>query len=274
MSSAKPKIKKIIFTEKILMYKICFYNHKGGVGKTTLAGAVSCELIISGKKVLMADTDSQGNLSAQFMDGQKAENELADFLSGEKSLEECVYRTRYDNLFIAPSRKISEKGRLNDWAATEAAKTENRNALEYLAEDAEKAGFDFLVLDMPPSYSELDKKVMLCSDEIVPVLQVAQTSIDGLVDFYQLLTRLRGRSERPLCDKLVFNQHQRAKAVQKALLPVIEKLQGKTFFIPNDEAFRKAELRKVAAQEIGIKKETQAALDSLVAEIMKNAEAK
>lgn len=250
------------------MYTICFYNHKGGVGKTSLAGAVSCELILRGKKVLMADTDSQGNLSSQFMNGAEIKMELADYLSDSSAgIGGCVYPTRYDNLYIAPSRKISERGRLNDWAAAEASKMENRDALNYLAEDAEKLGFDFLVFDMPPSYTELDKKVMLCSDEIIPVLQIAQTSIDGLVDFYQLLKKLKGRSERPLCDKLVFNQYQRTKTVQKAILPVIGKMQSKTYFIPNDEAFRKAELRKVAPQEIGIKKETQEALDRIVSEI-------
>lgn len=251
------------------MYTICFYNHKGGVGKTSLAGAISCELILNGKKVLMIDTDSQGNLSTQFMNGTEIQNEIADYLSDYSiGLEKCIYNTRYDNLFIAPSRKISEKGKLNDWATVEAGKLENRDALNYLVEDAQKLGFDYLIFDMPPSYSELDKKVMLCSDEIIPVLQIAQTSIDGLVDFYQLLTKLKGRSEKPLCNKLIFNQYQRTKAVQKALLPAIENLSSKTYFVPNDEAFRKAELRKIALQEIGMKKDTQEVLNQIILEIM------
>lgn len=251
------------------MYTICFYNHKGGVGKTSLTGAVSCELILKGKKVLMVDTDSQGNLSSQFLNGTEIQNEIADYLADYTiGLEKCIYNTRYDNLFIAPSKKISEKGKLNDWATTEAGKLENRDSLNYLVEDAQKLGFDYLIFDMPPSYSELDKKVMLCSDEIVPVLQIAQTSIDGLVDFYQLLTKLKGRSEKPLCNKLIFNQYQKSKAVQKALLPSIEQLPSKTYFIPNDESFRKAELKKVALQEKKKKKDTQEVFDQLVAEIM------
>ncbi len=251
------------------MYTICFYNHKGGVGKTSLTGAISCELILNNKRVLMVDTDSQGNLSTQFMNGTEIQNEIADYFTDYSiGLEKCIYNTRYDNLFIAPSRKISEKGKLNDWATSEAGKLENRDALNFLAEDAQKLGFDYLIFDMPPSYSELDKKVMLCSDEIIPVLQIAQTSIDGLVDFYQLLTKLKGRSEKPLCNKLIFNQYQKYKAVQKALLPSIEQLPSKTYFIPNDEAFRKSELRKVALQEIGMKKDTQEVFSQILSEIM------
>lgn len=159
----------------------------------------------------MVDTDSQGNLSTQFMNGKDIGREPADYTVG---LENCIYPTRYDNLFIAPSRKISEKGRLNDWAAVEAGKSENRDALNYLIEDAQKLGFDYLIFDMPPSYSELDKKVILSADEVVPVLQVAQTSIDGLVDFYQLLAKLKGRSEKPFFNKLIFNQFQKTKSAE------------------------------------------------------------
>ena len=37
------------------------YNNKGGVGKTSLTGAIAVEFVIKGKKVLIVDTDSQGN---------------------------------------------------------------------------------------------------------------------------------------------------------------------------------------------------------------------
>lgn len=251
------------------MHTLCFYNHKGGVGKTSLTGAVSCELILKSKKVLMIDTDSQGNLSTQFMNNDDAIHELADYLSDPvRGLDFCIYPTRYDNLFIIPSRKISEKGKLNDWATIEAGKLENRDVLIYLKEDAQKLGFDYVVFDMPPSYTELDKKVLLCADEILPVLQIAQTSIDGLVDFYQLLSKLKGRSEKPQCNKLIFNQFQKTKSVQKALLPIIAQLQSKTYFIPNDEAFRKAELRKIALQEVGMKKETQDVFNQILSDII------
>ena len=48
------------------MKTICIYNNKGGVGKTSLAGAISVEFVIKGKKVLMVDTDFQANLTKQF----------------------------------------------------------------------------------------------------------------------------------------------------------------------------------------------------------------
>ena len=60
----------------------------------------------------MIDTDSQGNLSTQFMNSDDTIHELADYLSDPiRGLDFCIYPTRYDNLFIIPSRKISEKGK-------------------------------------------------------------------------------------------------------------------------------------------------------------------
>ena len=42
---------------------VSFFAHKGGVGKTTLAGCVAWELAAMGKRVLLVDGDPQCNLS-------------------------------------------------------------------------------------------------------------------------------------------------------------------------------------------------------------------
>jgi len=46
------------------MQTIAFFNHKGGVGKTTMLFNVAVELGRLGKRVLMVDLDAQANLSA------------------------------------------------------------------------------------------------------------------------------------------------------------------------------------------------------------------
>jgi len=250
------------------LYTLCFYNRKGGVGKTSVAGAISTELVIKGKKVLMVDADSQGNLSTQFLNGEEISAEFSSYLFDTSiQIENIIYKTPYDNLFIIPTKKNLSKSGLDAWISSESIKTENSDVISYLLEDVKKFGFDYVIFDMPPSFSELDKKILLACDEVTPVLQIAQTSLDGLATFYQRLQDLKKRKTKPICDKLIFNQQDKRKTVQKALLPTIEKLQTKTFFFPNDESFRKAELKGCALQELTIKKETQETLDLIIKDL-------
>ena len=250
------------------MKTICVYNNKGGVGKTSITGALAVELVIKGKKVLIVDTDSQGNLSNQFMNKAPIKNELADYLNDYSiGLNTCVHSTRYDNLYIVPTKEMIAGGKLNDWFTNGAVKTENSDIANYLVEDAEKLGFDYLIFDTAPAFSEANKKFILASDEVIPVLQVAKSSMDGLLNYQVNLQKLRGRKTKPESNKIIFNQFEKSKAVQKALLPTIESMKNKWYLIPVDQAFRKAELGGIAAQEIGIKPETQEALNRIIADI-------
>lgn len=247
------------------MKTICIYNNKGGVGKTSLTGAIAVEFVIKGKKVLIVDTDSQGNLSTQFMNKEPIDNELADYLNDDSiGLENCMYNTRYDNLYIIPTKEMVDGGRLNDWSSKS---DKNPEIVKYLVEDAQKLGFDYLIFDTAPAFSELNQKFLLASDEIIPVLQVAKSSMDGLVNYYSSLKKIKGRSEKPLSNKLIFNQYERGKAVQKALLPAIMELESKKYLIPVDQGFKKAEMNGVALQEIGMKPETQEAMNQIIADI-------
>lgn len=247
------------------MKTICIYNNKGGVGKTSIAGAIAVEFVIKGKKVLIVDTDPQGNLSTQFMNKQPIKNELADYLNDDSiGLENCMYNTRYDNLYIVPTKEMIDGGKMNDWNSKS---DKSSDIAKYLVDDAKKLGFDYLIFDTAPAFSETNQKFMLASDEIIPVLQIAKTSMDGLVNYYSSLKKIRGRSEKPLSEKLVFNQYEKSKAVQKALLPEIMELESKKYLIPIDQGFRKAELNGVALQEIGMKPETQDAMNQLIADI-------
>ena len=249
------------------MKTICIYNNKGGVGKTSIAGAISVELVIKGKKVLMVDIDSQGNLSTQFMNKAPIENELADYLNDYSiGLNSCIYKTRYDNLYIIPSKEMIAGGKLNDWFTNGAVKTENSDIAKYLVEDAENSVL-IIWFWYSTSIFRSKQKFILASDEVIPVLQVAKSSMDGLLNYHVSLQKLKGRNTKPLSNKIIFNQFERAKAVQKALLPTIEEMENKKYLIPVDQAFRKAELGGIAAQEIGIKPETQEVLNHIIEDI-------
>jgi cellulose biosynthesis protein BcsQ len=71
------------------MIKLCFFNNKGGVGKSTTAINVAHAMSKLGKRVVVVDCDTQRNTFKFFSD--VPELEFVD--------DECA--TRYDNLDVA-----------------------------------------------------------------------------------------------------------------------------------------------------------------------------
>ena len=64
--------------EPASMKKIALFNHKGGVGKTTLTVNIADALVEAGKRVLLVDADPQCNLTSFYMEEVALEQLLED----------------------------------------------------------------------------------------------------------------------------------------------------------------------------------------------------
>lgn len=252
------------------MKTICFYNHKGGVGKTTLVSAIAGELISEGKKVLMIDTDSQANLSSIFC--SNIQYELADYLFNSKNpdvLKQVIYETKYDNLYIIPSKKLSAGGRIDMWSVSQAGAEENRNVVKNLIKLIDSCGIDFVLIDMPPSYTALDKKFLLASDEVIPILKIDTFSVEGIKDFYLLLDQLKDGDEKPYFKKYIFNCKDLRTSIQRSLLTNIQEINFKKYIVPTDTIFEKSKATKQLIQAMnGTKVETQKVMTEIAADLI------
>ena len=77
---------------------IAVANQKGGVGKTTTAVNLSAALAETGKKVLMADLDPQGNTTSGLGGRVTERNSIYDAMMGRTSLQNCIQGTEIKKL--------------------------------------------------------------------------------------------------------------------------------------------------------------------------------
>ena len=83
---------------------IAIANQKGGVGKTTTSINLSACLAEKGKKVLVIDTDPQGNTTSGFgIDKNNLEMTIYDLILGECSIGDCIIKEVIKNISLVPS---------------------------------------------------------------------------------------------------------------------------------------------------------------------------
>ncbi len=114
---------------------IVFVNQKGGVGKTTSAINIGAYIALAGKKVLLVDFDSQGNMSTG-VGVDKDKPTIYELMAGLVQPEQAIKHSPVPNL-DAISASIDLSG-----AAVELIDQENRefylkNALAPLKEQYE-----------------------------------------------------------------------------------------------------------------------------------------
>lgn len=154
---------------------IAIANQKGGVGKTTTAINVSACLGLRGKKVLIIDSDPQGNTSSGLgINAKEAELTIYDCLVNETPIEEVMVETEYKNLFLCPGN-INLAG-----AELELVDVENREYRLKSALSKIKDQFDFIFIDCPPSLGLITLNALGAADSVMIPIQCEYYALEGL----------------------------------------------------------------------------------------------
>ncbi len=141
--------------------KLAIFNHKGGTGKTTTSVSIAAGLALKGLKVLLVDTDSQGNVGVSL--GVKAERTLYHVLVMGLKPQDVAVKVR-ENLDLLPSNETLAAAELY------LAGRQNRDRIlkDRLASAA--AHYDVIILDCSPSLSLLNQNALVFAEGIlVPV---------------------------------------------------------------------------------------------------------
>lgn len=164
-------------------------NQKGGVGKTTTAINLGTALAAVGERVLLIDSDPQGNASTGLGVGRaQRKTTLYDVLMGERPLTDAVVRTAVPGLDLTPSDP--------DLSGVE-LELGNAPRRSYKLRDAlhairERGDYTYVLIDCPPSLNLLTVNAMAAADAVLVPLQCEFFALEGLTQLLRTIDLVRG----------------------------------------------------------------------------------
>lgn len=154
---------------------IAITNQKGGVGKTTTTINLAAGLSEQGKKILVIDSDPQGNTTSGLgVDKYALDKTLYDLLLGNCYIEEITIKTPTPNLNILPSN-VNLSG-----AEIELIDYQDREyILKNIVKDV-KYLYDYIIIDCPPSLNMLTINALTSADTVLVPIQCEYFALEGL----------------------------------------------------------------------------------------------
>ncbi len=191
----KTFIDKIEFLSKIPT-AICFYNKKGGSGKTTTSKIIADYFDKLGKKILIIDLDPQSNLSFSYF-------KYSDIVEKNIDVKKYKFPTLY-NYFEenTPLNKIVKKYNNNIDILISDIRLDSKISIDTIQLFTMKKEFkvvmnkyQIIIIDCPPSFNALSRLgMLLCNYIFCPVL-AEKYSYDGVDEALEVIKMIKDHNK-------------------------------------------------------------------------------
>ena len=167
---------------------IAIANQKGGVGKTTTAINLSAAIAAKGKKVLVIDSDPQGNTTSGFgIDKNELENTIYELLLGECSVHDCILKDVMPNISVLPANVNLAAAEI-EMIGLEKKEYVLKNEIDWVKDD-----YDFIMIDCPPSLSMLTVNAMTTANSVLVPIQCEYYALEGLSQLIHTVNLVKER---------------------------------------------------------------------------------
>ena len=217
---------------------IAIANQKGGVGKSTTAINLSACLGEKGKKVVLIDSDPQGNTTTGLgQEKNQIENTIYDIYIGNESIQQCIIKNIYENLDLIPANVNFSAAEI-ELIGIDNKEFILRNELDYIKND-----YDFIIIDCPPSLSLLTVNAMAASDTVIVPIQCEYYALEGLSQLIHTVNLVKDRLNADLdLEGVVFTMYDsRTNLSQQVVDNVKENMPDNIFEVIIPRSIRLAE---------------------------------
>lgn len=209
---------------------IAVFNHKGGTGKTTSAVTLAAGLARAGKRTLLVDTDSQGNVAVSL--GLKPTRSLYHVLVMGLRLQDALISAR-ENLDVLAANETLAAAELY------LAGRQNRDRVLSTRLAEARANYDYVIVDCSPSLSLLNQNALVFADGVLCPVACDYLSLVGVRQVVKTVKNVNRLLSHPvqIWGVLPTMYDTRARICQEALETLQEHF-GERCFAPVRSAIR------------------------------------